>query len=120
MICRYISEGKIELGVLTNFNNHPYWLIRKLAIEEIINHDGRNTLDMLYEFKNVSYHVSQALIREYIERKMDAKSFSQEDIQKVVVILDQMSTAKKVSDISKKKDLRLLEKLSVRQATYRS
>ena len=77
-ICRNIAEKKLAPEILISFNNHPYWLIRKLAIEEIIDLNQPNILDMLFEYKKVSYHVSQSLIREYIQKRIEEDSFKSE------------------------------------------
>ena len=108
-LCNHIDAGVIAPQVLTNFCNHPYFLIRKIAIEVIIQSNEPDTLTMLYSYRNTSYHVSQALIRKYIRQQISEKATWDEDVNTMLAILDGLSNAKKVSNQSKRNDIKLIQ-----------
>jgi len=110
-MCKHIHDGKLSYDVLFNFKAHPYWLIRKLAIQEIINSGLPNTLDYLFEFRHVKYHISQDLIRGYIKDRLEAASLNVTDFEKAVSILEYMSSIKGVSETTISKNQRMLDKL---------
>jgi hypothetical protein len=110
--CKLVRDGKLEPDVLSNLSNHTYFLIRRLAIEAIIESNSPNTLDLLYLFKNTSYHISQGLIRDYLAEHLD--EMDHEDINKAYEILEGLNCASHVSDISKTKNTKLLEMMVAR------
>lgn len=107
-ILEQIVNGKFPLEYILNFKNHPYFLIRKLAIEQIINSGAVDTLDYLYEFRNVSYHISQKRIIEYINNKCNANELK---VDKTTIILESLCKAPKVTTESVEKNRASIMKL---------
>lgn len=106
--CRLVEEGDLPIEFLTKVSNHSYWLVRKIAIEFIVNKDVAQTLDLLHSFRNTSYHVSQKLIRDYIRRELSKNNLQSHQGKLAIEILEQLMQAPKVSDKSKAKDAELL------------
>jgi len=111
-ICEHINSGTLSVEILLQFCNHPYWLVRKEAIEQIIKANHANTIDYLFAFKDVSYHVSQSMIREYIS-KLLSNEISLTDCIKAKTILEHLSLSPKVTELSKKRDLQLLNQIEM-------
>jgi hypothetical protein len=109
LACDLVENGKIDRKTLTTVNKHSYWLVRKIAIECIIKLDSPDTLELLYEFRTTSYHVSQRLIRDYIE----AHYGKFDDIRKRLAIdlLEHLINARNASEISKSKTTALIKNL---------
>jgi hypothetical protein len=110
--CKLVEEGKLPIEFLTNFNHHRYWLVKKIAIEQIVKMDTSNTLDYLYEFRSVSYHVSQRIIIDYINRQFEEGKLTRQQYLKAVEIIEQLIQAPKVTEESKKKNEKFLAKLN--------
>ena len=109
LACDLAEHGKIPRKILTAVNKHSYWLVRRIAIDCIIKTDDPETLDLLYEFRTTSYHVSQQLIRDYIEQHYE--KFDDRQKQLAIDLLENLIRAKRASQISKTKNLKLLERL---------
>lgn len=109
LACDLAEHGKIPRKILTTVNKHSYWLVRRIAIDCIIKADDPETLDLLYEFRTTSYHVSQQLIREYIEQHYE--KFDDRQKQLAIDLLENLIHAKRASQISKSKNSKLLERL---------
>ena len=109
LACDLAEHGKIPRKILTAVNKHSYWLVRRIAIDCIIKTDDPETLDLLYEFRTTSYHVSQQLIRDYIEQHYE--KFDDRQKQLAIDLLENLIRAKRASQISKSKNLKLLERL---------
>ena len=110
LTCDLVENGRLDKWMLTTVNKHSYWLVRRIAIECIINLGSSETLELLYEFKTTSYHVSQRLIRDYIETH-----FSELDSQRkklAIDLLNSLVNAKRASETSKSKTQALIEKLN--------
>jgi hypothetical protein len=109
LACDLVENGKIDRKTLTTVNKHSYWLVRKIAIECIIKLNSPDTLELLYEFRTTSYHVSQRLIRDYIE----AHYGEFDDIRKRLAIdlLEHLINARNASEISKSKTTALIKNL---------
>jgi hypothetical protein len=109
LACDLVENGKIDRKTLTTVNKHSYWLVRKIAIECIIKLNSPDTLELLYEFRTTSYHVSQRLIRDYIE----AHYGEFDNIRKRLAIdlLEHLINARNASEISKSKTTALIKNL---------
>lgn len=112
LVCDLIECGRVPLDILIDLNQHRYYLVRRIAINCIIRSKAPNTLVLLHEFRTTSYHVSQQLIRDYIDSHKT--SLSKEEKELALAILHGLSNAKHVSKKSKEKNeelIRLLEAL---------
>jgi hypothetical protein len=110
-ICTMIDDGKLPLGFLINAKDHRYWLIRKIAIEYIVKHEISNSIDLIYEFRNTSYHVSQQLIRDYVENLLDTGKLTGDRRDKAISIIEHLAKAPKATQGSKSKNEQLLQKI---------
>ena len=106
-----ISRGKLPLSFLTYANGHSYWLIMKIAIDYIVYSQDPETLSLLYEFRHTSYHKSQLMIREYIDREYSAGNFSESHYVMAIEILLAMIQAKRATEASRQKNQEILDKL---------
>lgn len=109
LACDLVGSGIVPAEVMTTVNRHSYWLIRRIAIQCIINSGDPRTLDLLYEFRTTSYHVSQRLIRDYINTHYD--SFEDDQKNLAIDLLRNLMIAKRASLISKSKTEKLIEML---------
>jgi hypothetical protein len=109
LACDLVCEGVIPWKVLTAVNRHPYFLVRKIAIGCLVETNDPNKLELVYEFRTTSYHVSQRLIRDYIERLYD--KFDDDQKNKSLDLLEHLKIAKRATDPSKAKTEKLLNKL---------
>jgi len=57
-----VEIGQLPLEYLTIAKKHRYWLVRRIAVGYIAQADAPNSLDLLYEYRTVSYHISQQII----------------------------------------------------------
>jgi hypothetical protein len=93
-----LQQGKISanLFIVPSVIRHPYWLIRKLAIEAIVkadpNFDKPDTISLLQELRLVKYHVSRRRIIEYIQQRFEAGQLSGEDYQIAISIIQKYAT----------------------------
>ncbi|MCL4466912.1 MAG: TIR domain-containing protein [Chloroflexi bacterium] len=109
LACDLVEAGILPAEVLTGVNRHSYWLVRRIAIECIIKSGDPKTLELLHEFRTTSYHVSQQLMRDYIESRYDA--FDDDQRTLAIDLLRNLATAKRASRTSKSKTENLIEKL---------
>lgn len=109
LACDLVEAGRIDSWILTTVNKHSYWLVRRIAIECIVNLTGPDTLELLYEFRTTSYHVSQRYIREYIEAHF--KEFEEGRKKLAFDLLEHLTRAKRASETSKSKAMELIKKL---------
>jgi hypothetical protein len=109
LACDLVCLDRIPWRVLTTVNRHPYFLVRKIAIGCIVETNDPNKLDLVYEFRTTSYHVSQRLIRDYVERLYE--EFSDDEKQKTLDLLEHLKNAKRATKPSKDKTEKLLKKL---------
>jgi len=109
LACDLVENGRIDRWALTTVSKHSYWLVRKIAIECIVKLDAPDILELLYEFKNTNYHVSQQLIREYIETHYN--KFDATQTKLAINLLEHLISAKKASETSKSKAEVLIDKL---------
>jgi len=115
LACRFVKDGLLTVSVLTELNAHSYWLVRKLAIEQIIESGGEGTLDLLYQFRYTSYHISQDLIRNYVEYIYDQDILSEIEHPTAMKLLTDLNNAPKVTTNSRQKNNHLIEKLYQRR-----
>jgi hypothetical protein len=109
-----VKKGKIPLKFLTTVKNHKYWLVRKIAISYIANIDTPDVLELLYEFRTTSYHASQQIIRDFIQRHY--RNLNEVEWHMAIEIVQGLLNAKVVSEISKRKNMKLLTQLKNEQA----
>ena len=109
LACDLAEHGKIPRKILTTVNKYSYWRVRRIAIDCIVKADDPETLELLYEFRTTSYHVSQQLIRDYIEQHYG--KFDDRQKQLAIDLVENLIQAKRASQISKSKNLKLLERL---------
>ncbi len=109
LACDLVEAGKIDRKVLTFVGKHTYWLVRKIAIECIVKLDAPDKLELLYYFKNTNYHVSQKIIREYIETNY--KDYDEVQLKLAIELLTHLANAKRISDTTKSKNNALINKL---------
>lgn len=109
LACDLVEAGKIDRKVLTSVGKHTYWLVRKVAIGCIVNLNAPDALELLYAFKNTNYHVSQKLIRDYIELRY--KDFDSNQTKLAIDLLEHLANAKRISDASKSKNIDLIKKI---------
>ena len=107
-ICKKIRKGEIPVDVLAGFNKHPYWLVRRIAIENIIASGAANTLYLLFEFRTVRYWLSQDLIRKWISKRLESVPISSSEISKMEELIISLSSVEKISDQTREKDLKIL------------
>ncbi len=112
LVCDLSESGRVPVDILTDLNRHRYWLVRRNAIDCIIKSNAPNTLELLNEFRTTSYHVSQQLIRDYIEYRF--RSFNTEERALALDILRGLSLAKHVSKKSKSKNEELIKILQAK------
>lgn len=106
-----VDQGKIPIRFLLEANQAPYWLVRKLALEYLVKQESETILDHLFVFRDTSYHVSQGIIREYIHEQVRGRKWSRKQLLQSLEILDHLSKAPKVTDISRAKDIKLMEEI---------
>ena len=98
-----LAAGKISAEVLVHPNvvQHPYWLIRKLAIDAIANNDPMlnkpNTVRLLCQFKGVTYWVSRRRLMEYFAERYRAGNLQGSDYHSALAILEKFTTDGKLS-----------------------
>ena len=109
LACDLVESGIIPIEVMTRVNRHSYWLVRRIAIDCIIKSGDPRTLNLLYEFRTTSYHVSQQLIRDYIESNFE--NFDDDQKKLAIDLLRNLMMAKRASQISKSKTEKLIGKL---------
>jgi hypothetical protein len=107
--CDLVESGIIPVELMTSVNRHSYWLVRRIAIDCIIKSGDPNTLNFLYEFRTTSYHVSQQLIRDYVESHYESFEDNQKDL--AIDLLRSLAKAKRASQLSKSKTEKLIDKL---------
>jgi hypothetical protein len=109
LACDLVEAGKIDRKVLTSVGKHTYWLVRRIAIDCIVKLDVPDALELLFAFKNTNYHVSQKLIRDYINSHY--KDFDADHKKLAIELLEHLANAKRISDTSKKKNIDLINKI---------
>ena len=109
LACDLVEAGKINRKVLTSVSKHTYWLVRKIAIDCIVKLDVPDVLELLFAFKNTNYHVSQQLIRNYIDSHY--KDFDADHKKLAIELLEHLANAKRISDTSKAKNIGLINKM---------
>jgi hypothetical protein len=115
-IRNYVEIGMLPIEHLIIAQHHWYWLVKKIAIDYIVQVDAPNSLNLLYEFRDVGYHVSQQSIREYIRRRCIDIPASEHDLQKSIDIVKHFQSNTKTTDISRRKNEALLSELINRAA----
>ena len=106
-----VDQGKLPIQFLLGANQAPYWLVRKLILEYLIQQESKETLNFLHAFRDTSYHVSQAVIRGFIRNQFQEGKFDRSQLSQSIEILDSLSKAPKVTDASRGKDIKLLEEI---------
>lgn len=107
--CDLVENKIIPVDVLTSLHKHSYWLVRRIAIQGIIKSRDPKTLDLLYEFRATGYHVSQQLIRDYIENHY--KTFDENQKKFAIDLLRNLLTTQRASQTSKSKTEKLISLL---------
>ena len=110
-VCAKIDCGEIPTKILTEFNDHPYWLIRKISIEHIIKADSSKTLEFLFAFRNTKYFLSHELIRNYIYNRLNDNPLSIDEARVAVHLMKKLSTIDGISEATHNKDNKLYSKL---------
>ena len=109
LACDLVEAGKIDRKVLTSVGKHTYWLVRKIAIDCIVKLDVPDVLELLFAFKNTNYHVSQKLIRDYIDSHY--KDIDTDHRKLAIELLGHLANAKRISNTSKTKNIDLINKI---------
>jgi hypothetical protein len=109
LACDLVERGLIPVNMLCRMRRHSYWLVRRIAIDCIIKSEDSRTLDLLYEFRTTSYHVSQQLIRYYIEATYHTLDENQKKL--AIDLLRSLMRAKHASQRSKTKTEKLIRNL---------
>lgn len=112
-----VELGKLPVLFLLEANHAPYWLVRKLVLEYLVKRENDDILNQLIAFQDTSYHVSQSIIREYIKGKFRSGKLNRTQLSLSAEILGHLSKAPKVTDISKSKNLKLLEEMREKLST---
>jgi hypothetical protein len=106
-----VEKGLIPLEILTLVKNHRYFLVKKVAIEQIIKANKPESLNLLYEFKAVDYHVSQRLIREYINQHF--VEFDSLKKREAISLVEELNKVSSISDKTRDNNVKLIEKLEM-------
>jgi hypothetical protein len=114
---KLVENNLIPLELLTRVSNHRYFLIRKLAIEIITKIKKPESLNLLFEFSTTNYHVSQRIIRDYIEQSFDEFNENQKNLS--ITLLEKLNLAEGISEKTRENNLKLLEKLKVNMIELR-
>jgi transcriptional regulator with XRE-family HTH domain len=112
-----VEQGKLPVPFLIDANHAPYWLVRKLVLEYLVKRENDDILNQLVAFQDTSYHVSQSIIREYIKGKFRSGKLNRTQLSLSAEILDHLSKAPKVTDISKSKNIKLWEEIREKLST---
>lgn len=106
-LCKKVDEGIIEVDFLTKFNDHPYWLIRKMAIDHIIKSNSNKTIDYLYAYRKVKYFKSHELIRTYLNVRLGDETLSIEEANLAANLLKHLANVEGISETTKNKNMKL-------------
>ncbi len=113
LACDLVKLAIVPAEIMASLSMHSYWLVRSIAIGCVINSGNKRTIEILYEFKETSYHVSQQMIRDYVENQYMSLKDHQKEL--ALDLLRGMMKASKVSRISNSKTERLIEALVLKQ-----
>ncbi|HWI66088.1 MAG TPA: toll/interleukin-1 receptor domain-containing protein [Symbiobacteriaceae bacterium] len=109
LTCDLARLGLIPIEQLTVVNHHDHWHVRRNAIQGLINSGSSKTIELLYEFRTTSYHVSQQLMRDYISSHW--RDFDGRERDLALALLDGLIHAKHASAPSKEKAQKLIDTL---------
>lgn len=107
-----IAEGKLPLSFSTLVSRHKYYLVRRIAINHLTQYQPSESLTLLYEFRNTSYHISQTKIRDFISTHFEADNLDYKQIRMSIEILEGLSQAPNVSAKGDEKNIKLKEVLT--------
>ncbi|NJL54054.1 MAG: hypothetical protein HC876_22585 [Chloroflexaceae bacterium] len=77
-----------KLFLVANIPYHPYWLIRKLAVQSIISADLQESIELLCKFKHSKYWVTRRKILDYVEKRHAQDRLTEDDTRIAVDILE--------------------------------
>ena len=103
-----VTKGHLPLKFLTVAKTHPYWLVRRIAIQRIAKVDTPDVLELLYEFRTTSYHISQQAIKDFVKKHFLDRNFNTQQKEMAIDLIKHLKKTKKVSDISRRKNEKLL------------